>query len=178
MNEKKVAETVTKKKRSFPNDIDAHSSARPEEIAETVNHALNLFRAKPCKTDDEVEKRIEDYFIDCYDKQRLPTVEGLALALGTFRQHLWEWENKGTKGDRRRDIVKRAKATIAEIDAQLVASGKIPQIVYIFRAKNYYGMQDKTEVSIEASNPLGDQQEQKALEDKYAAVEVDAKEIT
>lgn len=180
-NIEKVAEQAVKKKRgsNYPSNVDSHLSARPEEISSVVNHALGLFRCKPCTSDDEVEERIEKYFDDCYTAQRLPTVEGMALALGTVRQTLFDWEKNKTKGHNRSDIIKRAKAAIAEIDAQLVASGKIPQIVYIFRAKNYYGMQDKTEVSLETANPMGESQDQKQLEEKYnSVIEAEGTEIS
>jgi hypothetical protein len=42
------------------------------------------------------------------------------------------------------------------MDAELVQKGKIPQITYIFRSKNFYGLTDKTEVEIRTKSPLGD----------------------
>ena len=35
---------------------------------------------------------------------------------------------------------------MAAIDAKLVSEGKIPQVVYIFRSKNFYGMKDQQDV--------------------------------
>ena len=43
-------------------------------------------------------------------------------------------------------MCKKALAILAELDAQLAQSGKIPQVVYIFRAKNFHGMQDAVKV--------------------------------
>ena len=53
-------------------------------------------------------------------------------------------------------MVKKAKQILASIDAELVSSGKIPQVVYIFRAKNFYQMSDQQEITINAQNN-GDQ---------------------
>jgi hypothetical protein len=49
----------------------------------------------------------------------------------------------------------------------LVAEGKIPQVTYIFRAKNYYGMRDQQEVVLTPNNPLGDEASDKDLKNRY-----------
>ena len=49
-------------------------------------------------------------------------------------------------------MIKKAKGILASIDAELVSSGKIPQVVYIFRAKNFYQMSDQQEIKISAQN--------------------------
>ena len=49
------------------------------------------------------------------------------------------------------DIIKKAKDYSATYDAEMVANGKIPAPVYIFRSKNYYGMKDVQEVKVEAN---------------------------
>ena len=41
-------------------------------------------------------------------------------------------------------MVEKARQLLADIDAGLVQKGQIPQVVYIFRSKNYYGMRDET----------------------------------
>lgn len=47
--------------------------------------------------------------------------------------------------------MKKAKDYIATYDAEMVANGKIPAPVYIFRSKNFYGMKDVQEVKVEAN---------------------------
>jgi len=49
-------------------------------------------------------------------------------------------------------MIKKAKQILASIDAELVSSGKIPQVVYIFRAKNFYQMSDQQEITINTQN--------------------------
>lgn len=46
------------------------------------------------------------------------------------------------------DIVKKAKEYIKMYDAAMAANGMIPQSVYQFRAKNFYGMKDVQEVTV------------------------------
>ena len=50
-------------------------------------------------------------------------------------------------------MVKKAKEILAGIDAKLVSQGKIPQVTYIFRAKNFFGMRDQQEVVLTPNNP-------------------------
>ena len=47
-----------------------------------------------------------------------------------------------------RDIVKNAKDFIATMEAELARDGEINSTVYIFRAKNHFGMVDKQEVVV------------------------------
>ena len=52
------------------------------------------------------------------------------------------------KGDGMADIIKKAKEFIATMEAELARDGEINSTVYIFRAKNYFGMADKQEVVV------------------------------
>lgn len=52
-------------------------------------------------------------------------------------------------------------------DAKLVIAGKLNFLAYCFRAKNYYGMQDKQEVVLTPNQQLGDQVPAEDLEKKY-----------
>lgn len=132
--------------------IEKNTTARPEEIAQAVKNAFQYFHREKVKTDEECAERIDSYFRDCYEQQMIPTVENLSLALGTVRQVVWEWENGLHCSKTRSDMIKKAKQILASIDAELVSSGKIPQVVYIFRAKNFYQMSDQQEITINAQN--------------------------
>lgn len=52
------------------------------------------------------------------------------------------------KGDGMSDIIKKAKEFIATMEAELARDGEINSTVYIFRAKNYFGMSDKQEIEV------------------------------
>lgn len=45
-------------------------------------------------------------------------------------------------------IVKRAKDVIAQMESSLAMDGKIPSVVWIFRAKNFTGMRDVQQVEV------------------------------
>ena len=51
----------------------------------------------------------------------------------------------------------------------MVTEGKINPVVYIFRAKNFFGMKDQQEHVITPNNPLGDTTNPEELAQKYKA---------
>ena len=64
-------------------------------------------------------------------------------------------------------MIKKAKEILAGIDAKLVSQGKIPQVTYIFRAKNFFGMKDQSEVVLTPNNPPGGQRTPEELQQQY-----------
>ena len=143
-------EGLRKKRGGKTASIADNTTARPEEIARAVRNAFQYFNRNIVKSDDECAERINGYFRDCADQQMLPTVENLSLALGTVRRTVWDWEQGIGCSVARTNMIKKAKQILASIDAELVSSGKIPQVVYIFRAKNFYQMSDQQEIMINA----------------------------
>lgn len=102
-----------------------------------------------CTSPQELAERFEKLFEMCFNNNFIPTVEALALCSGWDRRTLWQIE-EGTihKGDGMQDVVKKAKDFIATLEAELARDGEINSTVYIFRAKNYFGMSDKQEVVV------------------------------
>ena len=128
------------------------------ELTKQIGAELMYWYVKPkAVTDDEIAERLTEYFQRTLGQGKLPTVEGMCLALGYPRETIWRWEN-GAEGSTpfRRTVIKKAKDIIATYDANLVAEGKLNPVTYIFRSKNYYGMKDQQEHVITPNNPLGD----------------------
>lgn len=136
--------------------ITDNTTARPDEISKAIQHGFQYFKRPLVKSDEECVDRINGYFSDCQVQGRLPTVEGMSLALGTVRQVVWQWEQGQGCSAARADIIKKAKQILATIDADLVASGKIPQVVYIFRSKNFYGMTDQQDIQVTTAGTSAD----------------------
>ena len=108
--------------------------------------SLNTSR---CTTSEELKERFEKLFQICFEYNFIPTVESLALCSGIDRRSLWDIETGLTnKNSGMSDIVKKAKDFIATCEAELARDGAINPTVYIFRAKNYFGMSDKQEVVV------------------------------
>lgn len=138
------------------------------DISRIIRESFQYFDRKPPKDDDECAERLNAYFRQCNDEGQMPTVEDMALALGVTTATLLDWQNGRTQSPERSWMVKKAKAIIAGIDAKLAAEGKIPQVVYIFRSKNYYGMKDQQDVIVTPNtDPLGDRRSGAELTQKY-----------
>ena len=161
-----IAETKKKQRNSF--SIEKQCTARKTEIAEIVGNSVSWFGRPIVKTDEECAERLNEFFEKMCETGEIPTVEKMALALGTTRKTLWEWQN-GLKGTERANMILQAKEMLAAIDAELVQRNKIPAVPYIFRAKNYYGMTDTTEISVSTTpNLLGDDGDREKLAEKYS----------
>ena len=146
--------------------LTANLNSSNEDVSRIIMESYRFFERKIVKTDEECAERLNEYFQDCAEHGRIPTVEDMSLALGTTRKTVWEWE-QGLMGAERSNMIRKAKEILAGIDAKLVSEGRIPQVTYIFRAKNFFGMKDQQDVIITPNNPLGEAEDPKQLEQKY-----------
>lgn len=121
-----------------------------EFVSQIVMEVVEAGKMPKVKDDDDLEQRLEDYYVRCGTRGILPTIEEMELYTGY--SHGW-WQDvlsgrcRGFS-PRTSTILKKAKTHAQSIDAKLVESGKLNFLTYCFRAKNYYGMTDKTEVTI------------------------------
>lgn len=113
-----------------------------------LSEALEYWDMPKVQSSDEARERTKAYFQRCIDRAIKPTVEEYALALGTTRAMLWDWETGRKHGPMDGEIIKRAKEYIASYDAKAVIEGKLNPVTYIFRGKNYYGMKDQQDVVV------------------------------
>lgn len=160
-NTSKDAETVTAIKATgrggkynFPNAIPPEDPEVVREAASSVLHWYKRGRDSKPQTLEEIQDRIDEYFLECYETGQRMTVEKLALALGIHRDTLHAWETDRATYGEKSDIIKYAKDCIASYDADMVTSGKMNPVPYIFRAKNYYGMKDQQDVVLTPNSPL------------------------
>lgn len=132
---------------NFNESPDITPDAKTKALRRTMLiKSLNTGR---CTSAQELSERFEQLFDMCFKNNFIPTVEALALCSGFDRRSIWDIENGVThKGDGMSDIIKNAKEFIATLEAELARDGEINSTVYIFRAKNYYGMTDKQEVVV------------------------------
>lgn len=158
----------SKKRGAKSASVTANCTAKKDDISRIVAESVQYFHREPVKTNEECAERLNQYFAQCTETGQIPTVEDMCLALGVTRQTVWEWENGNRGANRERsDMIKKAKEILAAIDAKLVSEGKIPQVTYIFRAKNFFGLHDQQEVVLTPNNPLGDMQDSEQLRKKY-----------
>lgn len=157
-----------RKRGSGTPSIAENGSANADEIRQMMKNVLHWYGRDCVKTDDEFAERMDEYFSRIVETGEIPTWEKFCLAIGTNRQTMFQWENGQGCSRERTDMVKLAKVIMSSMDAEMVSAWKIPQATYIFRSKNFYGMRDQTDVVVSPTDPLGEEQSQKALEEKYA----------
>lgn len=164
-----VGKEIAKKKRGSKSaSIAATTTAKKEEISQVIQESFQYFNRPIVKSDEECAERLNDYFRQCNETGQIPTVEDMSLALGTIRETVWKWENGMGCSSERSHMIKKAKEILAGIDAKLVSMGKIPQVTYIFRAKNFFGMKDQQDFVLTPNTPLGDTPDQKLLEERIS----------
>lgn len=159
-NEKKVPA----KRGSKSASTELHCKASPEVLGGIISDIGHWFGSPKVKDDEDCRQRLIAFFEYYAHTGGLPTVEKLALALGTAPQTLWDWEVRKTKGSERSEMIKAAKIYLSAIDADLALLGLVDKVVYIFRAKNYYGLKDTQDIVVQAKDPLGEGASREELE--------------
>lgn len=165
-----AGEAVEKKERplrgrggtqNFPSVI---AGAKAEDISRCINNCLMFYGQPIIQSDEECRERLEWFFDTCGKTGQLPTIEKMIMALGTIKQTVWNWEQGIGCSQVRMDLIKKAKGFIAGFESEMVTEGKINPVVYIFRAKNYFGMKDQQDVVLKPESPLGSTVDQARLE--------------
>ena len=96
------------------------------------------------KTPEEMQKKIDEYFAHCDEKENPMTITGLALALDMSREGLCFYSDK----DEFADTIKKAKQKVEEqYEKRLVHRGNAGDI---FALKNF-GWEDKTKQELNGS---------------------------
>ena len=96
------------------------------------------------KTPEELEIKIEQYFLDCKEDKRPYTMGGLAVALGVDRKTIINYSNK----DEYFHTIKKAREIVESYaEEQLYRNGgQVAGI--IFNLKNNFDWKDKTEQDV------------------------------
>ena len=137
LQRKEIAEQVVEKKTRGlkPASMDANFKGEPSDISRAIINATRYIKALPCKTDEEFGERIERYFEECTEEGIIPKWETLGLALGITRKVAWRIATGQSGSPMRQRMMQRAKDILAAIDAELVQTGKVNPVVWIFRAE-------------------------------------------
>lgn len=170
--ETKVVEKQITKKKTMPGDIVNASTAKSEEVSQTLANCLRWYRMPKVQSVEELQERIEFFFVTCFENGEIPTWEKLCLSTGFTRSALWEWAtgvSVSSLGAPAGDLVKKAKDFLATFESEMVTNGKINPVVYIFRAKNYFGMKDQQEYVLTPNQPLGEAADPATMAQKYRA---------
>lgn len=135
--------------------------------------AIAIMQMDACDLRDpvQVKNRVVEYFQVCADNDMKPAVNGLALALGTNRQRLWEIATEQTKQlsipEESKSYIKQAYYSMQLLWENYMQNGKINPVSGIFLAKNHFGYKDQTEYVLTPNSPLGEETDAKTIEAKY-----------
>lgn len=159
---------MANRKSNFPNaqQIDAE----PGEIGTMVQRMEELRELNRPDTNEEIEQRIKWFFEWCSTNDVRPGVELLALALGTTRQNLWLWQQRG---DRRGQLITMAKQVLAALLEQWGETGKINPAALCFLMKNHFNYQDNVQLQIEPSKVLEATRTPEEIEVELSRIEQD-----
>lgn len=167
-------------KENFPSNIKAAIKTEEQRgvAKQLLQETLTAYRMPKVKDDEELAQRFDDYFRMCASTGQIPTVEEMCLCTGYAQSTIWDFETGRRKGfsSATAEIIRKSKDFLQTFDAKLVVSGQLNFLTYCFRAKNYYGMIEKSEVVLTPNNPLGDVPDQKQLEAKLADIVLEAED--
>lgn len=180
-----VAEKVVtgKGKGARPNRSEnMKPQVKPGDNRKFLHTSMKIWNLPKVDMSDEkaVENRIAEYFKICEEDDMKPSVAGLALALDTTRQYLYE-VREGIKG-KNPEVAFTIKKAMKLLDLQMtdyMQNGKINPVSGIFLMKNNFGYADKQEVVVTPNSPMGEAQNDKQLEEKYQAsvIDVEAEDV-
>lgn len=118
-------------------------------LSEIISAGRRAFRMMPVRSNEEMMKRIEEYFSIVQGRRVPPTVEEFCLYLGFGVQAVRDRINGVVLGfpdiqpyGTTQEILTRAMDVLHTADAIQAMRKMSDNSVYIFRSKNYYGMQD------------------------------------
>lgn len=149
---------------------DRQVDCEPGDNAKFLKHGLDIQLWGDVQLSDPiaVAERSKMYLQKCIDDDVKPSIEEYALALGISRIALYQYR-EGIIG-KNAEVLNTLKRTCNLINAQMVhymQNGKINPVSGIFLMKNNMGYTDKQEVVVTPNNRLGEEIDQKKLEQKY-----------
>jgi hypothetical protein len=142
----------------LPNQEYKQTMTGNEVYASTIRNMMEFYLQSPVVSDDDLCERLAWFFSRCFETGQLITYEKMCLACGYTKS----WVADITTGRKigfshnTAEILKKAQEFIASCDGELALQSKIQPVVYMFRAKNFYGMTDKQEMVVTPNNPLGE----------------------
>lgn len=137
------------RKLNYGNQVEP--DIEPDQLSLMVSNMAELQEMEPANTAEEVEDRLKFFFQWCSRKQIRPTVSLMCLCLGHPRQTLWNWQRKG---DKRGELIDRAKQLLEALVEQWMMCGKVNPVSGIFVMKAQFGFKDTLTIEPARPDPL------------------------
>lgn len=123
-----------------------------QESSKAIMEILYEASLPKVQSDEELYQRFVEYYQRCAESNRIPTVEEAMLCTG-YSHNMMNKIRAGERGtkwstEKTPEIIGWAVEICRTYDAKMVMAGKLPQVPYIFRSKNLYGMKDQADVQV------------------------------
>ena len=162
-------EIVRQKRKRSDLENFGEERVKPGDNARFLRNALIGYSLPPIDISDpaQVEQRIKDYFLHCVEKDRKPSVVGMANWLGIDRTTLNSWDRGEYRGATHSHIVKKAMTILEELYVDYMMNGKVNPGSGCFIGKNHFGYRDVTENVLTMNNPMGAEGDPSQMAQKY-----------
>lgn len=125
---------------------EAPKKADPD-AGRRISGYLKWFMSPRVESIEELQARLAFFFTDCAERNDVPTVEKMALALGTNAWEVRSWTNGLGCDSQWQDVIRGALSLIGGADAENASEGRTSSSVYQQRSRAYHslgGGQDNT----------------------------------
>lgn len=140
--------------------------ANPEDYLEmykTISSKPRKGRPWTYPSREALQAEINSYFEFVIDRRIAVTVAGLASWLGITTSTLRLWKQQSSTMPFY-EVIEPTIAFIHALTEQGAIDGNIPAIPFIFLAKNYHGLSDKVEYSLETAEKLTLEQQNEVIQ--------------
>ena len=154
------------RKRSEYLEKFGQENIEPGDNRQYLKNALASWDLPPCNLNDpqEVEKRILEYFAFCMEKDVKPSMIGVANWVGVHRSTLNDWKRGRYRDEPYQKLMEKTTNLLENIWVDYMRNGKINPASGIFLGKNMFGYRDVIDIAPTQVDPLGEEQDLKAIE--------------
>ena len=121
--------------------LDAAVNGTPF-AGECVERLVELSKRGRPADEEELKRRIDQYFHFCRERNFRPGIESLCSAIGTNRKTFWRWINGSGCSAEWSSICNDARQFIGAFLEQAAITGKLNPATSIFLMKNWLGYKD------------------------------------
>lgn len=120
-------------------------------------------------SDEEMVQRLEQFFNRCVEMGQIPTIEKACVTLGMTTSELRRIKDGSSQGFslKTKEIINELYSMCGAIANEMALSNSVNPIIYIFLAKNHFGLTDKQELVITPNNSIEATESVEVIEAKY-----------
>ena len=145
-------------------------NTEPGDNSRYLRHALTTLGMPPIDISnaEQVEERLNWYFLHCIDNDMKPSVNGMCNALGIHRDTLHAWVTGEYRADTHQGLVQKAYSLLRELWEEYMLNGKVNPVSGIFLGKNMFGYRDQQDLVVTPNHSQTEAIDITTIEQKYA----------